>query len=160
MVIVDILFLSNQFYLFYSEEIISHWPCHSIIFANNLSLFEIVCSIKDFCTMFFKILFSIFLFYCFLFSIFLFSSHWCFLYVFFGMIGTGVVCANQDGIKPHVLISEYLGEIYPPYRWYVSVNLFYFMSISVTFCQFLLIFVKLYHVVLLRWHLIYTYKHR
>ena len=31
--------------------------------------------------------------------------------------GTGVVCANPQGIAPHVMVSEYLGEIYPPYRW-------------------------------------------
>ncbi len=31
--------------------------------------------------------------------------------------GTGVVCTDPNGIPPHVVISEYLGEIYPPYRW-------------------------------------------
>lgn len=31
--------------------------------------------------------------------------------------GTGVICINPDGIKPHVLVTEYLGEIYPSYRW-------------------------------------------
>ena len=31
--------------------------------------------------------------------------------------GTGVVCCNPKGIAPHVMVSEYLGEIYPPYRW-------------------------------------------
>lgn len=31
--------------------------------------------------------------------------------------GTGVVCTDPAGIAPHVVISEYLGELYPPYRW-------------------------------------------
>ena len=31
--------------------------------------------------------------------------------------GTGIICTATDGIQPHVLISEYLGDIYPPYRW-------------------------------------------
>lgn len=31
--------------------------------------------------------------------------------------GTGVVCTSITGIQPHVFISEYLGEIFPPYRW-------------------------------------------
>lgn len=31
--------------------------------------------------------------------------------------GSGVVCINPDGIKPHVFICEYLGEMYPAYRW-------------------------------------------
>lgn len=31
--------------------------------------------------------------------------------------GTGVVCINPDGIPPQVLIAEYLGELYPAYRW-------------------------------------------
>ena len=31
--------------------------------------------------------------------------------------GTGVICTNKNGIRPDVFVSEYLGEIYPPYRW-------------------------------------------
>jgi hypothetical protein len=31
--------------------------------------------------------------------------------------GTGVICMNPQGIAPHVVITDYLGEIYPPYRW-------------------------------------------
>jgi hypothetical protein len=31
--------------------------------------------------------------------------------------GTGVVCIRPEGIPAHVLVSQYLGEIYPPYRW-------------------------------------------
>jgi hypothetical protein len=31
--------------------------------------------------------------------------------------GTGVVCINPNGIRPHVFVTEYLGELYPPYRW-------------------------------------------
>ncbi len=31
--------------------------------------------------------------------------------------GTGVICTDPEGIAPHVVISEYLGELYPPYRW-------------------------------------------
>ena len=31
--------------------------------------------------------------------------------------GTGVICTNPNGIAPHVVISEYLGELYPAYRW-------------------------------------------
>ena len=31
--------------------------------------------------------------------------------------GTGVLCTNPDGIPPHTVISDYLGEVYPPYRW-------------------------------------------
>ena len=31
--------------------------------------------------------------------------------------GTGVICVAPEGIPPHVFISEYLGEMYPPYRW-------------------------------------------
>lgn len=31
--------------------------------------------------------------------------------------GTGVICTNPEGIAPHVVISEYIGEMYPPYRW-------------------------------------------
>lgn len=33
--------------------------------------------------------------------------------------GTGVICSNPQGIAPHIMVSEYLGEIYPPYRWWV-----------------------------------------
>jgi hypothetical protein len=31
--------------------------------------------------------------------------------------GTGVICTNPKGIQPHVFICEYLGELYPPFRW-------------------------------------------
>ena len=31
--------------------------------------------------------------------------------------GTGVVCINPAGIQPHVFVTPYLGEMYPPYRW-------------------------------------------
>lgn len=31
--------------------------------------------------------------------------------------GTGVICVAPEGLPPHVFISEYLGEMYPPYRW-------------------------------------------
>lgn len=31
--------------------------------------------------------------------------------------GTGIVCTDPNGIPAHVVISEYLGEMYPPYRW-------------------------------------------
>lgn len=31
--------------------------------------------------------------------------------------GTGVICMNPAGIDPHVFVSEYLGELYPSYRW-------------------------------------------
>jgi hypothetical protein len=31
--------------------------------------------------------------------------------------GTGVVCINPDGIQPHQFVTEYLGELYPAYRW-------------------------------------------
>ena len=31
--------------------------------------------------------------------------------------GRGIICTNPLGIPPHVFITEYLGEIYPPYRW-------------------------------------------
>ena len=31
--------------------------------------------------------------------------------------GTGIICTAPDGIAPHQFISEYLGDIYPPYRW-------------------------------------------
>ena len=31
--------------------------------------------------------------------------------------GTGVVCTDTEGIPAHVVIAEYLGEMYPPYRW-------------------------------------------
>eukprot|EP01035_Chromulina_nebulosa_P017573 gene17573-23141_t len=31
--------------------------------------------------------------------------------------GTGVICTNINGIQPHQVIAEYLGELYPPYRW-------------------------------------------
>ncbi len=31
--------------------------------------------------------------------------------------GTGVVCTSPAGISPHVVVCEYLGELYPPYRW-------------------------------------------
>ena len=30
--------------------------------------------------------------------------------------GTGV-CTSDSGISPHVVVCEYLGELYPPYRW-------------------------------------------
>jgi len=30
--------------------------------------------------------------------------------------GTGVVCVNATGIPPHSTITQYLGELYPPYR--------------------------------------------
>jgi hypothetical protein len=31
--------------------------------------------------------------------------------------GTGIICTSQSGIPPHVFIAQYLGELYPPYRW-------------------------------------------
>ena len=31
--------------------------------------------------------------------------------------GTGVVCINPHGIEPHQFVTEYLGELYPAYRW-------------------------------------------
>lgn len=31
--------------------------------------------------------------------------------------GTGVVCIRPEGILPHVLVADYLGELYPSYRW-------------------------------------------
>lgn len=31
--------------------------------------------------------------------------------------GTGVICTSPQGIAPHVVITDYLGEMYPPYRW-------------------------------------------
>ena len=31
--------------------------------------------------------------------------------------GTGIICTSPTGINPHVMISEYLGEMYSPYRW-------------------------------------------
>ena len=31
--------------------------------------------------------------------------------------GTGVICTAPEGIAPHVVITDYLGEMYPPYRW-------------------------------------------
>ena len=31
--------------------------------------------------------------------------------------GTGIIVTAPEGIKPHQFISEYLGDIYPPYRW-------------------------------------------
>lgn len=31
--------------------------------------------------------------------------------------GTGVICTAADGIAPHVVITDYLGEMYPPYKW-------------------------------------------
>lgn len=31
--------------------------------------------------------------------------------------GTGVVCIDPSGIEPHVFVTEYLGELYPSYRW-------------------------------------------
>ena len=31
--------------------------------------------------------------------------------------GTGVICVCPEGIPAHVFIAEYLGELYPPYRW-------------------------------------------
>jgi len=31
--------------------------------------------------------------------------------------GTGVICTSERGINPHVVVANYLGELYPPYRW-------------------------------------------
>ena len=31
--------------------------------------------------------------------------------------GTGVICVSPEGIPAHVFVTEYLGELYPPYRW-------------------------------------------
>ena len=31
--------------------------------------------------------------------------------------GTGVICVCPEGLPAHVFITEYLGELYPPYRW-------------------------------------------
>lgn len=31
--------------------------------------------------------------------------------------GTGVICVNQEGIAAHKVVCDYLGELYPPYRW-------------------------------------------
>lgn len=31
--------------------------------------------------------------------------------------GTGVICINPEGIPGHVFVTEYLGELYPSYRW-------------------------------------------
>jgi hypothetical protein len=31
--------------------------------------------------------------------------------------GTGVICIDPQGIAAQTVIAEYLGELYPPYRW-------------------------------------------
>lgn len=31
--------------------------------------------------------------------------------------GSGVICTDPGGLKPHVVVCLYLGELYPPYRW-------------------------------------------
>jgi len=31
--------------------------------------------------------------------------------------GTGVICTAVEGIAPHQVVCEYLGELYPSYRW-------------------------------------------
>jgi hypothetical protein len=31
--------------------------------------------------------------------------------------GCGVMCSDLEGIRPHKLVTEYIGEIYPPWRW-------------------------------------------
>jgi [histone H3]-lysine4 N-trimethyltransferase ATXR3 len=31
--------------------------------------------------------------------------------------GTGVICIRPEGIPSQVLVTDYLGEIYPAYRW-------------------------------------------
>ena len=37
--------------------------------------------------------------------------------------GLGVICKNKNGIKKNSLITEYLGEIYPPYYWSLKQNI-------------------------------------
>jgi len=31
--------------------------------------------------------------------------------------GTGVICNVKGGIPPHVMVTQYLGELYPAFRW-------------------------------------------
>ena len=32
--------------------------------------------------------------------------------------GTGVVVDCPDGLPAHTFVNEYIGELYPPWRWY------------------------------------------
>jgi hypothetical protein len=32
--------------------------------------------------------------------------------------GVGVVCVNPNGLEPETFITEYYGELYPPWRWF------------------------------------------
>jgi hypothetical protein len=32
--------------------------------------------------------------------------------------GQGIVCARRDHIAPYTFVSEYIGELYPPWRWF------------------------------------------
>ena len=31
--------------------------------------------------------------------------------------GTGVICVAEGGVAPYTVVCDYLGELYPPYRW-------------------------------------------
>lgn len=37
--------------------------------------------------------------------------------------GQGVVCARKDGLRVHQYVADYVGEIYPPWRWCARVVL-------------------------------------
>ena len=32
--------------------------------------------------------------------------------------GVGVICKAQEGIEPETFVTEYYGELYPPWRWF------------------------------------------
>ena len=32
--------------------------------------------------------------------------------------GQGIVCARLEGLAPYTFVSEYIGELYPPWRWF------------------------------------------
>jgi len=32
--------------------------------------------------------------------------------------GTGVVVAAPEGVPAHAFVNEYIGELYPPWRWF------------------------------------------
>jgi len=32
--------------------------------------------------------------------------------------GTGVIVNDLNGLKPHTFVNEYIGELYPPHRWF------------------------------------------
>lgn len=54
--------------------------------------------------------------------------------------GQGVVCARREGLSLNEFVADYIGEIYPPWRWYArAVPLYVPAAVAVCICSLVLL---------------------